>query len=95
MAANIIKKMHVPAYLPGESGVQAEEKSGVDDDVKKTILILSMPIMVDDCDMSMGVDVELAMCMSDMVAVGSIDMVIPSIDMVAVLTDPQHWNDVM
>lgn len=71
MAANTIKKIHVPAYWPVVSGVQFTENSGVVEEKKNVMAIESMPIMVD-----MGIEelVELPMAMPDIVLVAGMDM---------------------
>ena len=83
IAANAIKKMHVPAYWPLVLGVQFIEKSGVAEEKKNVIAMKSMPIMgveVVDIDEL----VELAIEMPVIVLVGdiNIDMDIGPIELV-------------
>ena len=76
--------MHVPAYCPVVVGFHAEENNGVPVEVKKTIAIESMPIIIPEDIEDMGIElvVELAIAIPDIVAVGGTDidmvMAIPS-----------------
>ena len=75
IAANAIKKMHVPAYWPVVVGVHCIEKSVVLVEVKKAIAIESIPITMllsDDIDILSPVEVAIAML--DIVIVGCIDI---------------------
>ncbi|OQU99023.1 hypothetical protein CLAIMM_04727 [Cladophialophora immunda] len=72
IAANAIKKTHVPAYWPLVFGVQVVEKSGVVEEKKKVIAIESMPAMVED--IGIGELVELPMAMPDVVVDAGIDI---------------------
>lgn len=68
-----MRNIHVPAYCPVDVGVHAMEYSGVDEPKKKVIAMLSMPIIEVLCIESPP---EVPIAMSDIVAVGDIDMVI-------------------
>jgi hypothetical protein len=65
--------MHVPAYCPVEVGVQAMENSGVVDDVKNTMAISSMPIIVEPVPIGIDMPVDVPMAIP-VVAVAGIDM---------------------
>jgi hypothetical protein len=78
--ASTIMKMQVPAYCPAPFGVQALEYKGVLLEVKKTIFIESMPIMLlDEEPAEVDIGIELSMDMPDIVAVivVAIDIVLP------------------
>ena len=72
-AAIAIKKIHVPAYWPCDIGVQFIENSGVVEEKKNVIAMVSMPIIEEE-DIGIAELVELAMSMADMVLVGDIDI---------------------
>jgi hypothetical protein len=78
VAANAMRKMHVPAYWPSVFGVQAYEYNGVVEDVKNTIAIESIPIIDDELDdIDIGPSDAVGIDMPDMVAVAdsaAIDM---------------------
>lgn len=72
MAAKAIKKMHMPAYWPVVSGVQAIEYSGVVDEVKKVMAILDIPI-IESAGIGMAGSVELPIDILAIVLVGGIE----------------------
>ena len=73
MAANAIKKMHVPAYCPVVSGSQVLVNSGVVEEKKNVIAIAFMPIIVVEV---IGIEelVELAIIIPDIVLEAAIDI---------------------
>ena len=73
MAANAIKKMHVPAYCPVVFGTQVMVNSGVVEEKKNGIVIAFMPIIVVEV---IGIEelVELAIAIPDIVLEDAIDI---------------------
>ena len=67
--------MQVPAYCPLLLGVHAREYKGVSVDVKKTMAMLSIPIMMPDGALvEVAPGIELSIAMPDMVEVGEADI---------------------
>ena len=73
MAANAIKKIHVPAYCPVVCGTQVMVNSGVVEEKKNVIAMAFMPIMVVEVT---GIEelVELAIAIPDIVLEAAIDI---------------------
>ena len=71
-----MRNIQVPAYCPIVFGVQAEENNGVPVEVKNTIAIESMPIIMSEDIEDIGIElaVELDIAIPDIVAVGDVDV---------------------
>ncbi|KAL1607902.1 hypothetical protein SLS60_002840 [Paraconiothyrium brasiliense] len=90
MAANAMRKMQVPAYCPGEVGVQVIEKRGVVVEEKKVIAIILIGIMV-LVFMSMEPDVALAVAMDMDIDMLAMSLVAVAIDMVSIFFKATHF----
>ena len=73
IAARTIRKIHVPAYWPWESGVQFIEKRGVAEEKKNVMAMESMPIMEEE-DIGIEELVAPPMAMPDIVPDAGIDV---------------------
>ena len=69
--ARTIRNMHAPAYCPLDVGVHDIENSGVFEPKKKTIAMLSIPIIEAPW---VAISVEVPMAMPDIVEVGDVDI---------------------
>jgi hypothetical protein len=88
IADRAMRKMQVPAYWPAPFGVQAIENSGVAVEVKKVIVIWSIPIIVLEEDMSIAaVVVPMDMPVMVMLAELVVDIVTSDMLYVQVSTD--------
>ena len=91
MVAKARRNMHAPAYCPVVPGVKADDQRGVLVEVKNTMAMDSMPIIVvmSDEDVDMGIEpaVEVAMDIPDMSVADAgmdIDIEIELVDMLVI-----------
>lgn len=89
--------MHVPAYCPVELGIQDKEKRGVAVEVKKTMVIESIPIISvpdeDDIGMEPAVEVAMGIVIIVFVAKPGIDIDILSMLIGRMCDDKSYTNE--
>lgn len=68
--AKAIRKMHAPAYCPLVLGAKAEDQRGVFVEVKNTMAMDSMVIVVSDEPMDIGPAVEDGIAMPEVASIG-------------------------
>lgn len=88
--ARTIRKTHVPAYCPALFGIQLSEYRDVVVEVKKVIIMASIPIIVPaEVDVGIEPSDELDIAIPDIIADGVVDVVevilIPLIPFMSIL----------